>query len=187
MNLDTHPLRQIIKLLKYKGDATLQFGEYSYKPQEILDERRCFDIAASALTDQWMTKQFNELPENKEIAFHSLIKIEKKSLHMPMIDFCCQIDELDVAKDMLSKLLPTYMFASLRFYSSGRSMHAYGSTLLRPVEWREFMGRLLLANMPGSLPLIDARWIGHRIIGGYSALRFSCNSENYLQYPKLLD
>jgi len=187
MNLDTHPLQQIIRLIKNKNDASLQFGEYSYKPQEILDERRCFDVAANLLNEEWLVRQLQTLPENKEIAIHSLVKMGKKSMHIPMIDFCCQVDELESARNVLSRLLPTYLFSSLQFYSSGRSMHAYGSTLLRPVEWRELMGRLLLTNFPGQYPLVDARWIGHRIIGGYSALRFSCNSKQYLQYPRLIE
>ena len=124
MILDAHPLHQVIDLVKNKDDLVLQFAEYSYEPQQILDERRCFDVAATMLSEQWLMKELQSLPRNKEIALHSLIKFNKKSMHIPMIDFCCQVGELETAKSILSQLLPSYLFASLRYYASGRSVHA---------------------------------------------------------------
>lgn len=186
MNFDSHPIQQIIDLLRNTDSAVLQFSEYSYIPQEILDERRCFDVPIGDVSQQWLASQLQILPQNKEIAFHSLVKIGKVSMHIPMIDFCCELDELTSVKTVLSQLLPLHLFSSLQYYKSGRSIHAYGSTLLKPTEWRNLMGRLLLANLPNQNPVVDTRWIGHRILGGYSALRFSCNSNNYLQYPELL-
>jgi hypothetical protein len=35
------------------------------------------------------------------------------------------------------------------------------------------MGRLLLLNLPEKPCLVDTRWVGHRLIGGYAALRWS--------------
>lgn len=51
-------------------------------------------------------------------------------------------------------------------------------------KWNRFLGRLLLMNEPGSPALVDARWIGHRLIGGYAALRWSANSAQHDSVPK---
>jgi len=186
MNLSKHPIHQIIQLVRHMENATLHFSEYSYLPQELLDERKIFQVKAAALSEEWFEEQIKNLPDNTELAFHSLIVAERKSLHLPMIDFCSPISEFLQAKNTVSKLLPSHINSSLKFYSSGRSIHAYGSTLLRPIDWRNFMGRLLLANYPDKKPTVDARWIGHRMIAGYATLRLSCNSSTYLEYPELI-
>lgn len=186
MNLADHPIQQIMQLVQYMDNATLHFSEYSYLPQELLDERKVFQVKASVLSEKWLEEQIRDLPENTELAFHSLVVVERKSLHLPMIDFCAPLEEFIQAKSTVTKLLPSYINSSLKFYSSGRSVHAYGSTLLKPIDWRNFMGRLLLANYPDKKPIVDARWIGHRMIAGYSTLRLSCNSSAYLGYPELI-
>ena len=66
-----------------------------------------------------------------------------------------------------------------RFSNSGRSFHAYSLRLISPKEWREFMGRLLLLNLPGRSSFIDSRWVGHRLVAGYASLRWTANSEQY--------
>jgi hypothetical protein len=45
------------------------------------------------------------------------------------------------------------------------------------------MGSLLLLNKPSGFKLIDERWVGHRIMAGYSALRWSCNTKQYKKMP----
>ncbi|MGC1520222.1 MAG: hypothetical protein WA803_01670, partial [Steroidobacteraceae bacterium] len=74
--------------------------------------------------------------------------------------------------------------SSFLYFDSGRSFHAYGLQLISPGEWREFMAKLLLLNLPEGEHLIDARWVGHRLVAGYGALRWSANSDFYLQVPR---
>jgi len=71
----------------------------------------------------------------------------------------------------------------MEFFSSGRSFHGYSTYLLGPKDWREFNGRLLLVNNNTIGNVIDSRWIGHRMIAGYSSLRWSKNTEIHSQTP----
>lgn len=86
----------------------------------------------------------------------------------------------------LNEYLGSKVADSMLWFDSGRSFHGYGATLVTATEWRQLMGRLLLANKPNLLPLIDPRWVGHRLIAGYSALRWSCNTSQYIQPPQLV-
>jgi hypothetical protein len=69
-------------------------------------------------------------------------------------------------------------------YSSGRSFHVYYPTLITHDEWVRFMGSALLLNMTHHAPVVDQRWVGHRLIGGYAALRWSCNTKTYRSMPE---
>lgn len=83
----------------------------------------------------------------------------------------------------MSRYLPKAMMLNMALYSSGRSFHAYSKTLLGRKEWYDFMGRLLLINPRNSNDVVDTRWVGHRLIGGFGSLRWSNNSGQYLGLP----
>ncbi|MHB1292207.1 MAG: primase 1D-like protein [Sulfuricella sp.] len=36
-------------------------------------------------------------------------------------------------------------------------------------------------------PTVDPRWVGHRLISGYAALRWTKNTEQYLNTPTLIE
>tara|TARA_R110000744_G_scaffold358946_1_gene466137 strand:+ start:1575 stop:2129 length:555 start_codon:yes stop_codon:yes gene_type:complete len=181
MNILNHPIYKIITSIDENID--LEFSVYKYRPQSVIDERKCFPTKKIDLNEEWLTKQLKSLKENEELAFHSKFKIGTRYYHIPLIDFNCPASEIENAKRMLFNLLPREIYNSLTYYESGRSLHAYGSTPISHVKWVEFMGRLLLANMPNQSSLVDARWIGHRLIGGFSSLRWSANSDHYLKIP----
>ncbi|RNF51540.1 hypothetical protein EBI00_06485 [Marinomonas hwangdonensis] len=181
MNIESHPISIVIDSIH--ENIELEFSIYKYQPQSIIDERKSFPVKKLDLSDSWLLDQLNRLNENEELAFHSKFKIGSRYYHMPMIDFNCKIEDIDKAKKVLSNLLPKEIFHSLSFYESGRSLHAYGSTPIPNTRWVEFMGRLLLANLPNEPSIIDTRWVGHRLVGGYSSLRWSANSDYYLKIP----
>lgn len=45
------------------------------------------------------------------------------------------------------------------------------------------MGHLLLINPRNGAEVVDTRWVGHRLIGGFGSLRWSNNSGQYLGLP----
>ncbi len=181
MIINSHPIKKIIESID--DNIELEFSIYKYQPQSIIDERKSFPVRKSYLSEEWLLNQLQSLNQNEELALHSKIKIGTRYYHIPMIDFNCHIDEFEIAKNTISHLLPREIFNSLSYYASGRSLHAYGSTPITHAKWIEFMGRLLLANMPNQASLVDTRWIGHRLIGGFSSLRWSANSNHYLKIP----
>jgi hypothetical protein len=180
---DDHPVQLISDLQERWSGLTLSFSHYVYRPQSPFDERRVFDLAAAEVTPDWLHSQLRLLPEGWDLALNSRIKDARARIHhLPMIDFAKRnvtTDDLVLMRSVLGGAL----CRTLVFYESGRSLHAYGMHLLEPGAWREFMGRLLLLNLPQQEPLIDTRWVGHRLVSGYAALRWSSNSAQYLRVP----
>ncbi len=189
--LKSHPFFFIYHefLLKKKGNLdnyTFHFSKYTYIPDSIEDKRLCFTLKGSELTEEKIDSVFSTLSPDEELAFHSKIEINKRIFHFPFIDFSIPIDDWNFDRDFvrLKRLIPDKIIKKLALFNSGRSLHAYSLELLSSQEWIDFMGRLLLVDLAeSSHKLIDSRWIGHRLIGKYSSLRWSNNSTKYLTEP----
>lgn len=186
MNYESSPLAHVMKLFGGKDDVCLEFSKYVYQPQSLMDKRTTFNIYSKDISAEWLDFQFSNLKLDEELALHSIIKVDGKTFHIPMIDFNCSKEHLELSRKCLLKVLDRKVVEGLKFYSSGRSMHGYGSYILKPGEWQKFMGRILLANLPGFPIVVDTRWVGHRIISGYSSLRLSNNTGDYLSFPELI-
>lgn len=166
------------------SNAAFSFSKYIYIPDSLFDEREVLTVSGSELTEAWLGEQLGGLNKLQELAFHSKVLVGQRTFHIPMIDFSVEKIEVGEIFDRLNKYLPKKILLNMAIYDSGRSFHAYSTTLLGPKEWIEFMGRILLVN-PRSCPdVIDSRWVGHRLLGGFGALRWSNNSGAYLSLPK---
>lgn len=178
-----HPLQFVCELVgKLElGNAKLHYSIYAPELHTITDNRSEYSISGSELKTAWLDDMLSKLAPNEELAFHSLVTLNGKKSHIPMIDFGGRHDEiknLSVVKEFLK-----YWNLELEVYSSGRSYHGYGDRLFTEKEWIKFMGSILLLNIPGKVKIIDTRWVGHRLLGGYSSLRWSNNTRNYKRYP----
>lgn len=184
MNLDLHPLLVLQRLRQQYGEgASCTFSIYEYSPQSLEDRRHQFDMPISNVTHTWVKSVLEDLPPKAELALHSNLTFDQETRHIPMVDFATR-SRAQLPK--LNEFLGRHIADSILWFDSGRSFHGYATTLISEKEWRELMGRLLLANQPNLLPLVDPRWVGHRLIAGYSALRWSCNTRQYVQYPYLV-
>lgn len=183
-----HP-REVIDALRLrtKSRLILSFSQYLYEPQSPFDRRERFQVEGSRVTQAWVREQLDSLPVGWDLALESAVKLaDGGTRHIPMIDFA--INRLGPPELLhLRRLLGARRVGKFQYYCSGRSFHAYGLEFLRPKEWVEFMGRLLLLNLPGSPPIVDSRWIGHRLMAGYAALRWSANSPHYCGMPYRVD
>lgn len=183
MNFVNHPIDFIGPLLEKVG-AEFNFSKYIYTPDSLLDHRDCFCVSGEQVNRDWLNRSIESLRKDQELAIHSCVKISGRNYHIPMVDFSIDGDMHLSVFDRMSMYLPKSLMLNMAFYNSGRSYHAYSTTLLSPKEWLEFMGRLLLINPRGGVDIIDTRWVGHRIIGGYGSLRWSNNSGLYKGYPQ---
>jgi hypothetical protein len=124
-------------------------------------------------------------PPGQEMAVHSDIRLtSQERVHLVMVDMSTS------AKAHLEKLrvfLGDNFFQRISWYASGRSFHGYGESLLPEPEWFRFMGMLLLANQPKLESTVDPRWIGHRLLAGYAALRWTKNTDHYRSMPIIVD
>lgn len=186
MKLDsTHPF-EIIKELasRLADDFFFELSIYEYQPQSILDARQTIKIKAIDFNQALIENKINKLAPNKELAFHSILRHNKKKYHIPMIDFKAPESFIRNSMSSLQNVLPKKIFNELVFYNSGRSCHAYSLNIINHAEWIDFMGRLLLVSHPHEQQIIDTRWIGHRLMSGFSSLRWSANTDKYLALPK---
>lgn len=161
----------------------MYFSYYEYLPQSLTDTRNIFSLSVNDFLNQkFIESTINNTPPGQELAFHSRVDLSSGAqMHMPMIDMSTG------SAAQLAKLRPFLgedIFQKFTWYKSGRSYHGYGSMLVTRDEWIVQMGKLLLANHSGMPPTVDPRWVGHRLIGGYSALRWTKNTAHYIDIPK---
>lgn len=181
MIAESHPVRFLAPL--FKREATFTLSKYIYTPDSLMDERELVSVEGRKLTDEWVEEIVAHLRPDQELAFHSAVRIGGKLWHVPMIDFSVEKGMPDKIFDRMSQYLPKSVMLSMGIFASGRSFHAYSLSLLSSREWYDFMGRLLLINPRSGQALIDTRWIGHRLIGGFGSLRWSNNSGQYAGLP----
>ncbi|MCG9079172.1 primase 1D-like protein [Laribacter hongkongensis] len=186
MITDLHPFDFIKPIFETK-DALFQFSRYVYTPDSLFDEREVFVLTGDEVTKSRIENEIAALRPDQELAFHSKIKIKGRTFHLPMVDFSMREVAGHRVFDRMSRYLPKNVMLNMAVYSSGRSYHSYSKTLLSPKEWLDFMGRLLLINPVDQSGIIDTRWIGHRLIGGFSSLRWSNNSGQYLGMPSRIN
>ena len=180
---NTHPIKVIETIVNHYGqDIEFEFSRYKYIPQSLEDKREIFNMNGSMLSRDYVATLFSELNEGEELALHSKILINNQLKHIPMIDLSAKSTARAIKG--LMGLLPKNISSELVFFNSGRSFHAYSTCLIDNENFPSFLGRLLLSNQVGEPLLVDSRWVGHRLVGGYLSLRWSCNTKNYVQYPK---
>lgn len=184
IDVAVHPVIMAYYLVdRYGEDLTLSFSRYFYRPQSVFDQREQFSVSVLEVTPEWVARQIASLAPGWELAINSSV-VDKRGrmLHMPMIDFVAS--DMGFAKSSaFNELIGRDITRSFVYFNSGRSLHAYSATLLSRPEWRRYMAKLLLLNLPGEPPIIDSRWVGHRLLNGYAALRWSKNTDHYPSLP----
>lgn len=182
MTVAAHPFEFLVPLFEKQG-AEFSFSRYVYTPDSLFDERECFSASGAEITKEWIATETATLRKDQELALHSKVQINGKNFHIPMIDFSTEEALNTDVFARMSRYLPKNLMLTMAVFASGRSFHAYSTTLLGPKEWHEFMGRLLLINPKAGREIVDSRWIGHRLIGGFGSLRWSNNSGQYKGLP----
>ncbi|ACT06008.1 hypothetical protein Dd1591_1136 [Dickeya chrysanthemi Ech1591] len=183
-----HPILWVTNLIENQiknsivsSSISLTFSKYRYLPQSFTDERYIFSLPIWQLNEQTLLDMIANLQHGEELALHSQLFDFGSEHHIPLIDFG-NVDRGIIDSTPLRDLA-SHWNLSFYIFNSGRSFHAYGNRLIKNHEWIKFMGSLLLLNKPSGFKLIDERWVGHRIMAGYSALRWSCNTTHYKKKP----
>lgn len=182
----THPYFYVCNLVEEHPEiSTLEFSFYIYVPQTIADERIRITLSREEFLDpSQMDSLINSSAQTRELAVHSKVRLKNgRTMHIPMVDMST------AAKAHLIKLqnlLSNINFDGFEWFASGRSYHGYGKRLISDRDWRRLMGALLLSNQNGMMPIVDPRWIGHRLLAGYSALRWTRNTPHYLDNPRAI-
>jgi len=168
-----HPIDFIESLVADEGRITeVQISVYRYHPQSLLDDRTTYRVPVNKLRATY-ERLAQQLSEQEDIAFHSVVRMGKTKRHFGLLDF--QIADAKRVEEVAELLMSENRARRAALVHSGRSYHLYLGVLLSHAAWVKFMGRILLLNAREEPPTVDPRWVGHRLMGGYGALRWSAN------------
>ena len=171
-----------LALTKVTRIRAFHLSYYEYVPQTLADSRTEIQVSASNFSDPEIIHEIiRSVPDGQELAFHSTVSLEDGGdMHIPLVDMSTgSAAQLEKLRPFLGEAL----FRAFKWYRSGRSFHGYAATLVNAKEWAALMGTLLLANKKGLAPTVDSRWVGHRLIAGYSSLRWTRNTSHYIELP----
>lgn len=189
LNYPRHPLNWLESFLMssgFKDDNTfIHFSRYTHTPKQMFDQREFLSFPSSRLSKEFLIEQLEMLRSDQELALHSKVNTSKGIYHIPMADLGVK-DFTQYDRGVLKKFMD-FVGYDFNIYDSGRSFHMYGNKMIEPWQWHQFMGAILLLNEPSGKRIIDARWVGHRLIAGYGALRLSLNTNQYKSYPSFKD
>ncbi len=186
LRVEDHPYWHVRSVIAANQSVikSVELSYYTYVARSVFDDRQVFLMRPSEFLDVGLIEDiFRHCPREMEVAVHSrLLMTSGDILHIPMIDMSTgSVAQLHKLKPIIGQ-----KFFDFTWYKSGRSYHGYGKTLINERTWCSFMGELLLVNQIGRPHTVDPRWIGHRLISGYSALRWSKNTQQYLDFPRKL-
>jgi hypothetical protein len=184
-----HPCLVVEEIANRHGaDLIFTYSRYEVAPpglQAVAPRSAVLRVPARDVTPDWIAHRFEELGPNEEMAWHSWVKCEDVGFHIPMIDFVDRPDRSVLCQ--LGPLLEAEMGlrGSLALFDTGRSFHGYFPDLIPERGWPKYLGQLLLLNEHDRPPVIDTRWIGHALVRGFTALRWSHNTDRYRAMPRL--
>ena len=183
------PLEYVRSLLsRNHAIREIELSTYVNVPESLTDLRESSRVKVKDVLRRFSTLVQSLRPE-QEIAFHSRVhvRIETGAIrprHLALVDF--KTSDRGLAEEAAGRLVAEHGSPSAAFFASGRSYHLYIGVLLSEAHWTKFMGRVLLLNPRTGAALVDSRWIGHRLMSGFGALRWSANTPPYVQPPQLL-
>jgi hypothetical protein len=184
-----HP-RLLIEQLVARRGAKLVFTYSRYQVadpglQATAPRSAVLRVPASEVTSDWLTQRFAELGPNEELAWHSWVEYNGIASHIPMIDFIGQPDPSALCT--LSQMLVAEMglTGQFVFFETGRSFHGYFPDLIPEHTLPKYLGQLLLLDGSDRPPIVDTRWVGHALVRGFTALRWSHNTNRYAAMPSL--
>jgi hypothetical protein len=136
---------------------------------EVDESRDIIKVRAAKLASR-LRELVSECKKDKEaLALYSICKNSAGGVwHIPMMDFRIdsrkELGQLHLLKECLRRLKQTDGV----LLNSGKSYHFYGFRRLSEHEWMRFMTSCLLLE-----PLVDTRYIAHRILAGKASLRLT--------------
>ena len=84
-NLNEHPYLILDNIInKHRKNITFEFSKYIYRPSQLFDERETFRVKSSEVSEKYIISLIDNLEVNEELALHSNITIDNKTLHIPM-------------------------------------------------------------------------------------------------------
>ena len=113
----------------------------------------------------WLNQTLASIPPTEGISIASkCVTANKEIRHIPLMDFACP--PTPAYEQFIVDALQKIGYKKGVLVRSGKSFHFYGLELITAEQWQQFMSYGILLS-----PFTDVRYIGHRLISGYSLLR----------------
>lgn len=187
MDFSRHPLLLARGIAaRYGSNFHFEFSIYRFRRGRSGNYTRTAFVAATRLcSGNGLQHLLRRLSTEEEIALRSRVRLSDGTVrHIPMIDFLGEFQPRKLR--LLKPILPKALLRRLWIYNSGNSFHGYCLRLIDQEQWSRLMASLLLANPADGQAIVDWRWVGHRLLAGYAALRWSMNTDQYKVEPYLV-
>lgn len=188
--VEQHPSLVVDKMVdRWGSDLIFTYSRYEVAPpglQALAPRSPVLRVSARDITPEWLADRFAELGPKEELAWHSWVECRGLGYHIPMVDFMGRPENSAIRQ--LGQMLASEMDLNnhLVLFDTGRSFHGYFPDLIPEHSWHKYLGHLLLLNEQHSPSLIDTRWVGHGLVRGFTALRWSHNTDRYRAMPRLM-
>lgn len=170
---------------KLEDDALLHFSRFVTGGRGKTLRRAHIEVQAKEVTTSWVQRELGRLNGLEELVLHSDVRVGATVRHLAFLDLVGRPSVSDVSAFCTRVTASSSEWA---LYDSKNSYHLYFLSLLSRDAWYKFLGESILGHTQESvdLPIVDHRWIGHSIVNGSAALRWSKSSYKQLGYPELL-
>lgn len=139
------------------------------------DERTIL-VEVRNLTEELIGSMVDDLEEDAALAFSSKVELHNGQIaHIPLMDFRCPPSTNN--SKIIQRALRAMGQNSGLLAESGRSYHFYGLRLQSRDEWIQFLALAMLFS-----PIVDVRYVAHRLADGACRLRIS-SSRNKARVP----
>ena len=131
------------------------------------ESSREFHVPANELTADFVDECAQELAVGQALALSSICTLENgERAHLPLLDFRPQPS--DISLRMIATACRALRLSDGAILNSGRSYHVYGFFVMSMDAWKNLMIKSILLA-----PLVDVRYVAHRLLAGRSVLRIT--------------
>lgn len=156
----------ILAICMKRGQIPDQYVDLAILHDRSPDER-VVSLESDELSEAAVHSMIKSLEDGTALAFSSKVKLRNgETAHIPLMDFRC--DPSATNSKIVQRALSAMGQGSGLLVESGRSYHFYGSRLQSRDEWVRFLAMAILFS-----PIVDVRYIAHRLADGACRLRIS--------------
>lgn len=190
ITVEQHPFAVMLQIISDHGASLVfTYSRYQIAPPGLQAAARrssVLRVSARDLTKDWLADRLSELGQTEEMAWHSWVESQGAGFHIPMVDFGDRFADSSLREIGRTLTFEMKLGGEFIFFETGRSFHAYYPGLIPEKAWPAYLGQVLLMNQLNRQPSIDTRWVGHALVRGFAALRWSHNTDRYLFMPRLV-